>query len=97
LKSSEQADRVVQLSTRSFWTGYWTYSLLKTRSFWVIARFKRANTSRLMACRILELSAVHIDDGNEGKVDIEMGNRSISRIDVSRDVRERLIRLASEA
>jgi len=96
LKGSEQTDRVVQFSTGSFWTGYWTYRLLKTRSFWVIARFKRAKTSRLMACQVLELGAVHIDDANAGKVDIQMGNRSISRIDLSRDVHERLLRLASE-
>jgi hypothetical protein len=91
LKSSEGTDDVVEFSIRSFLRGYWTYRLLNTKSCWVIARFKTGNMARLLGCRVLGLDAVHVTNQPGGKLHVEMGDRSIQDVEISADMRDRLL------
>jgi hypothetical protein len=91
LKSPEETYRVVEVSRKSFWRGYWTYRLLNTGSCWVIGKFKIGNLRRLLDCRVRALDAVHFIDQAEGKLNIEMGDRSIQKVDISPVMRDRLL------
>ena len=95
LKSSKKTDQVVEFSTKSFFRGYWTYRLLNTGSYWVVARFKSGSMARILDCRVLGIDAVRVKDQPEGKLSVEMGDRGIQEVEISAVMRTRFLRSAS--
>jgi len=64
----------IEFPSGSFWTGYWTYSLLNPGSCWLVAQFKRGS-SKLRSCRVYELSDVSFTRLPSGRWQIEMGGK----------------------
>jgi hypothetical protein len=64
----------IEFPSGSFWTGYWTYSVLNPGSCWLVAQFKRGST-KLSSCRVYELSDVSFRHLPSGKWQIEMGGK----------------------
>jgi len=93
LRCPRASDNIVELSTRSFLTGDWTYRLLHTGAFWVVAKFKFGNLARLLDCRICGKDDVRVADRPGGMLVVQMGDHSISPVDVSPEMRGRLLHL----
>jgi hypothetical protein len=91
LRSPIQMEPIVQFSSGSFWRARWKYSLLKSGPFWVIGVFGTGFSQVRFDCRVMDLDAVRITD--EEKVHIRMGEHFIAEIEMSRDMRERLLNL----
>jgi hypothetical protein len=87
--------QIIKFSTKSFWSGYWTYRLLNIGSYWLIAKFKIGKIERLLSCRVQELGVVHIADQSERKLAIEIGEHTIHNVDVSQDMLARLLQSVS--
>ncbi len=95
LKFSTKTDQVIEFSVRSFWSGYWTYRLLNTGTCWVIAKFKVRNVRRLLGCRVHRLDAVRATDRVGEKLLVKMGDQSIQNVEISTDMRDRLLHFIS--
>jgi len=92
LTSPGRTDPVAEFSTKSFWTGCWTYRLLDAGSCWVVAKFKTRNTGRLLQCRVRERGAVRVAESAGRELSIAMGDISVSPVEVSPDMRELLLK-----
>lgn len=68
---------VVEFSTGSFWTGYFTYRLMSPGPYWAIAKFKKGNMHRLVEFRVRELSAVTFTALPTGEMMVRIGNRTM--------------------
>lgn len=97
LISPGRTDPVAEFSTKSFWTGYWTYRLLDAGSCWVIAKFKTRNTGRLLQCRVRERGAVRVAESVDRKLSIAMGDTSVSPVEASPEMRELLLKWCRSA
>jgi hypothetical protein len=97
LKSSTKTDQVIEFSVKSFWSGYWTYRLLNTGTCWVIAKFKVRNVQRLLGCRVHRIDAVRTIDRALEKLLVKIGEQSIQTVEISNDMRDRLLHLISVA
>jgi hypothetical protein len=97
LKSSTKTDQVIEFSVRSFWSGYWTYRLLNTGTCWVIAKFKVRNVRRLLGCRVHRLDAVRATYRAGEKLLVKVGDESIQNVEISTDMRDRLLHFISVA
>jgi hypothetical protein len=53
--NSHDGPSVVEFSTGTFSTGYWTYRMLNPGTFWIVAKFKR-DSKRLATCRVHKLT-----------------------------------------
>jgi hypothetical protein len=95
LKSSSASNPLVEFSTKSFVRGYWTYRLLNTGSCWAAAKFKTGKMNRLLDFRVLGLKAVHVAERPAGRLNVEMGDRVIQDVEISAEMRDRLLRLVS--
>ena len=93
LTSPAAADPVAEFSSKSFWTGYWTYRLLDAGSCWVIGKFKTRNTERLLQCRVRKRGAVYVTDRPGAGLSVTMGDTSVSTVEASPDMRELLLKL----
>ena len=58
LTARQRDQRVIEFSTGSFWTGYYTYRLLRSGQCWAIAKLWNGKVSPRSSYRIRELSAV---------------------------------------
>jgi hypothetical protein len=97
LTSPGRTDPVAEFSTKSFWTGYWTYRLLDAGSCWVIAKFKTRNTGRLLQCRVRERGAVRVAESADRVLSIAMGETSVSPVEASPEMRELLLKWCRSA
>lgn len=97
LTSPDRTDPVAEFSTKSFWTGYWTYRLLDAGSCWVIAKFKTRNTGRLLQCRVRERGAVRVAESADRELSIAMGETSVSPVEASPEMRELLLKWCRSA
>ena len=95
LDSPGRSDQFIEFSSKSFWTGYSTYRLLNTGSCWLVERFKMGKLSRLLECRVRDLGSVRVVNQSEGKLGIQLGDKSISNVQATSDTLNRLSRLAS--
>jgi hypothetical protein len=95
LKSSNESNQLVEFSTKSFLRGYWTYRLLNTGSCWATARFKTGKMDRILDFRVLGLNAVHVTEQPSGRLNVEMANRLIQEVEISGEMRDRLLHSAS--
>lgn len=95
LKSSNESNQLVEFSTKSFLRGYWTYRLLNTGSCWATARFKTGKMDRILDFRVLGLNAVHVTEQPSGQLNVEMANRLIQEVEISGEMRDRLLHSAS--
>jgi hypothetical protein len=87
---------LIEFSSRSFVRGYWTYRLLNTGYCWMIARYKTGNMNRWLTYRVLDLEAVHVTDRPGEKLRVRMGNRTVEQIEISREMRDRLLRFVTK-
>lgn len=94
LKSINESNQFVEFSTQSFLQGYWTYRLLNTGSCWAIAKSKTRKMDRLLGFRVLALDAVHVTELPTGKMRVEMANFPIQDVEISNEMRDRLLQLA---
>ena len=83
------SDHVIEFSTKIFWSGYWTYRLLRGEGFWAVAKFKLGNTDQLLSYRVMAFDAVTFTEKADGGLVVTMGDRSVSAA-LSSDMRERL-------
>jgi hypothetical protein len=90
-----KTDRVIEFSIKSFWRGYWTCRILNTGTCWVVSRFRIRNTPLLLDCRVYELDSVRAADLPGGKLRVEMGDRSSQDVEISPDMRDRLLHFVS--
>jgi hypothetical protein len=95
LKSSNESNQLVEFSTKSFLRGYWTYRLLNTGSCWATARFKTGRMDRLLNFRVLGLNAVRLMERPSGELNVEMANRLIKEVEMSGEMRDRLLHSAN--
>jgi len=91
LKSSHESNQLVELSTKSFLRGYWTYRLLNTGFCWASAKFKTERMDRILDFRVLGLNAVRLTEQAPGQLSIEMADRLIQEIQISGEMRDRLL------
>lgn len=92
-----RTDPVAEFSTKSFWTGYWTYRLLDAGHCWVVAKFKTRNTGRLLQCRVRERGAVRVAESVDRELSIAMGDTSVSPVEASPEMRELLLKWCRSA
>lgn len=97
LTSPGRTDPVAEFSTKSFWTGNWTYRLLDARSCWVVAKFKTRNTGRLLQCRVRERGTVRVAESADRELSIAMGDTSVSPVEASPEMRELLLKWCRSA
>ena len=95
LNSSNESNHLVEFSTKSFFRGYWTYRLFNTGSCWASARFRTGKMGRILDFRVLGLDAVHITEESPGRLNIEMANHLIREVEISAEMRDRLLHTAS--
>lgn len=93
----QDTEPVVEIITKSFWTGSWTYRVLKPGPFWVFAKFKFGKLDRLLDCRVYGTDDVRVSEQPGGILVIEAGGRTISPIHLSPETRDRLLRLSGRA
>jgi hypothetical protein len=93
LKSSEASNQLVEFSTKSFVRGYWTYRLLNTGSCWATAKFKTGKMGRILEFRVLGLNAIRVTEEPTGPLNVEMMDRVIEDVEISGEMRGRLLRL----
>jgi hypothetical protein len=91
LLNSATEEKVFEVSTGSFWTGYFTYRFMRREGFWIVARFKKGNYFRLQEYRVLGPDAVELAPPSEEKLNIKFGKRTLA-LDVSPDIRGSLPR-----
>jgi hypothetical protein len=77
LTSPQPVSRVVEFSTGSFWSGYFTYRLLNPGQYWVVAKFKRGKTKSWVDCSVRELSAVHFTQLPMGEINVIIGKKTL--------------------
>lgn len=92
LTSPGRTDPVAEFSTKSFWTGYWTYRILDAGSCWVIAKFKTRNTGRLLQCRVRVRGGVRVAESADRELSITMGDTSVSPVEASPEMSELLLK-----
>jgi hypothetical protein len=95
LRSVEPSDRVIEFSSKNFVRGYWTYRLLNTGSCWMTARFKTGNMRRWLTYRVLMPDAVYVREQSGGRLLVRMGDRAIEDVEISPDMRDRLLHSVS--
>jgi hypothetical protein len=66
---------VVEFSTGSFWTGYFTFRLLRAERFWVVAKFKKGKTNGKADYRVYELGAVRFTPLPMGEMKVTIGKK----------------------
>jgi len=95
LKSSCESNQLVEFSTKSFLSGYWTYRLLNTGFCWASAKFKTGKMDRMLDFRVLGLNAVHVTEQPPGQLNIELAHRLLQGIQISDEMRDRLLHSVS--
>ncbi len=96
LKYGDRSGQVLEFSVQSFWNGYWTYRVLNLGRGWVVAKFKFRNLRGLAEYRVREPDGVTVMEQSNGKLRIEIAGRSIGDIDISFELRNRLLRSVGE-
>lgn len=94
LKSPHEAHQLVEFSTKSFVRGYWTYRLLNTGYCWAFAKFKTGKMDHILDFRVLGSDAVHVTESPPEQLNIELAHRLIQGIQISDEMRDRLLRSA---
>jgi hypothetical protein len=83
LRDQRRAREVIEFSTGSFWSGYFTFRLLNSGPYWAVAKFKRGNMRRLVEFRVRDLSAVTFTALPAGEMLVRIGNRTRRAVNVS--------------
>ena len=85
LLDARNEQQVVEFATGDFATGYWTYRILNTGAYWVVAQFKRG-TKRLKSCHVYDLNGVSFTRMASGKWQVSIssssGAKSFSEIEI---------------
>jgi hypothetical protein len=74
---------IMQFSSGSFWTGYFTYRLLNTGLCWVVVKYKTGALNRALEHRVFPLESVRITQLPEGLTGLELNGRAISHAKTS--------------
>jgi len=72
---------VAEFSVSSFWTGHWTYRMLKTESCWVIGQYVKG-TYLLVGCHVRRLDEVSLQDLPDGKWVVTIGKKSYTNVTI---------------
>lgn len=82
LMNNQCKDSVLVFSTGTFWTGYFTYRLLKADEIWAVAKFKKG-TWPLLEYRIYDLTRVQITELPNRSRNIIIAGRSFPQAQFS--------------
>jgi hypothetical protein len=91
LRNPTGMEQVLEFSSGNFWKGYFIHRIINTGHGWVVARFKKGNTRRIIECRVLNSSAIHITELPRQELSVEIDGKPISKIGASPDMRNRLL------
>jgi hypothetical protein len=83
LTTPGRTQEIIEFSTGSFWTRYYTYRLMRPGPYWVIAKFNRGNTRRPFEYRVRELRAVTFMMLPVGETMVTIGKRRMRAVNVS--------------
>lgn len=86
-------EQVFEISSGSFWTGYFTHRLLKRGDYWAIATWPK-HYRRFADYRVFGSHAVRITELPGGALNIEIEKRRLGRVAVSPDVHDALLGVA---
>jgi hypothetical protein len=88
------ADReVIEVSSGSFWTGYYVHRMLRSGNYWAIASWPK-NFRRPREYRVFGSDSIRITELPDGALDILMGTRRLGRVKVARKIYDSLLNLA---
>jgi hypothetical protein len=74
---------ILQFSSGSFWTGYFTYRLLNVGPCWLVVKYKTGALNRALEHRVFPSDGVRITQLPEGATGLELNGRAISNIKTS--------------
>ena len=84
---------VFEISSGSFWTGYFTRRLLKRPDCWVLGVWRKS-PGRLLDFRVLEPNAVRISELPSGALDIAIEKHNLKHVTLAPHAHDSLLRLA---
>jgi len=74
--------RVIEFSTGSFWSGYYTYRLMNPGSCWVVAKLRKGKVGAWADYRVRQLSGVTFAANPNGQMKVTIAGRTISATNV---------------
>ncbi len=77
LTTPERDKDVIEFSAGNFWTGYYTYRLLRPGPYWVVAKLWKGRLSVRSNYSVRELSAVTFMTLPTGEKQVTIGNRTM--------------------
>jgi hypothetical protein len=83
LTARERDQEVIEFSTGSFWTGYYTYRLLRSGPCWAIAKLWNGKVSARSSYRVQELSAVTFSTLPSGEKQVTIGESRMRAVNLS--------------
>jgi hypothetical protein len=83
LTAPERGPGVIEFSTGSFCSGYYTYRLLRSGPCWAIAKLWNGKVSARSSYRVRELSAVTFTTLPSGEKQVTIGNSKMRAVNLS--------------
>ncbi len=83
MENPNEPAKILQFSSGSFWTGYFTYRLFNTGLCWVVVKYKTGALNRALEHRVFPLGSVRITHLPEGATGLELNGRAISNVKTS--------------
>jgi hypothetical protein len=85
--------QVFEIATGSFWTGYYTYRLMRSDGFWQVVTLKTGNYLRPRAYRILDADAVKMVKLPNGRFYLQIGKRTLREVNIAPEMQTGLLSL----
>jgi hypothetical protein len=86
LVSQRSPREVLEISAGNFWTGYFTYRLVKLDEFWAVAKFKKDNLERLYEYKFYQVDEVQVIDSPTGEKTLKIAGKLVPRVAASAKV-----------
>jgi hypothetical protein len=80
MENPNEPTMILQFSSGSFWTGYFTYRLFNTGPCWLVVKYKTGALNRALEHRVFPSDGVRITQLPEGATGLELNGRAISNI-----------------
>jgi hypothetical protein len=91
LKNPSDAGSILEFSSGSLWTGYFTYRFLKADNYWIVARFKTGQMRRMLECRVRGPAAIQIVQNSSGELSVQIDGHRIPRVKTSPEMRASIL------